>query len=178
MLARAFRDDPAFAYIFPDPVERARRLPRLFALLYDSDGRAGMRLLTGGGEAATLWRAPGKADVGWGEMLRHAVPLLATLGGAVRRAMAVGAAIDAHMPAGDVWYLHVAGCDPDAQGRGFGRQALQAGLSRVAGRLPCYLETATERNIGFYASAGFTVAGEWRVGADGPVFWSMLRPPG
>lgn len=178
MLARAFQDDPAFAYIIPDPVQRARRLPRLFALLYDSDGRAGMRLLAAGGEAATLWRAPGRAAVGWGEMLRHAVPLLAALGGGVRRALAVSDAIDAHMPAGAFWYLHIAGCDPAAQGRGLGRAALDAGLARAAGRLPCYLETATERNLGFYAAAGFALTGEWRVGDDGPRFWSMLRRPG
>lgn len=176
MLGRAFQDDPAFAHIFPDPQDRARRLPRLFALLYDSDGRAGMRLVSAGGEAATLWRAPGRAHVGWAETLRHAIPLLGALGGSVARALAIGQAIEAHMPAGDVWYLHIAGCDPAAQGRGLGRQALAAGLSRAAGRLPCYLETATERNLGFYASAGFAVTDEWRAGRDGPRFWSMLRP--
>jgi ribosomal protein S18 acetylase RimI-like enzyme len=176
MLARAFRDDPAFAYILPDAADRAKRLPRIFALLFDSDGRVGMRLLTEGGDAATLWRGPGQAQVGWAEMLRHAVPLLTALGGATRRAMTVSDAIDAHMPAGHFWYLHIAGCDPAAQGRGLGRAALQAGLARAAGRLPCYLETATERNLGFYAAAGFAVTGEWRVGRGGPRFWSMLRP--
>jgi hypothetical protein len=44
MLARAFADDPAMAFIFPDPADRAKRLPRLFALLFDGDGPAGMRL--------------------------------------------------------------------------------------------------------------------------------------
>lgn len=177
MLARAFQDDPAFSYIIPDPVQRAARLPRLFALLFDSDGRAGMRLLTGGGEAATWWRAPGRASVGWGEMLRHAAPLLLALRGGMRRALAVSAAIDAHMPQGAFWYLHIAGCDPAVQGQWFGRAALSAGLARAAGRLPCYLETATERNLGFYAAAGFDVTGEWRAGEGGPKFWSMLRRP-
>jgi ribosomal protein S18 acetylase RimI-like enzyme len=182
MLAHAFADDPAFAHIFPDPVVRARRLPRLFALLYDSDGRAGLRLLApddraGGIAAAALWRAPGRASVGWGEMLRHAVPLLAALGAAAGRAMRVGNAIDAHQPAGAYWYLHVLGCDPAMQGRGLGGAVLRAGLARVAGRLPCYLETATEANLGFYAGLGFAVTAEWRVPGGGPRFWSMLRPP-
>ncbi len=41
--------------------------------------------------------------------------------------------------------------------------------------LPFYLETATERNLGFYQGLGFRVTDEWRVGRDGPLFWSMLN---
>jgi len=93
------------------------------------------------------------------------------------RALTVGTAIDAHMPAQPFWYLHVLGCDPDEQGRGFGAAMVRAGLSRAAGRLPCYLETATERNLGFYAALGFRVTGEWQAARSGPRFWSMLRPP-
>lgn len=178
MLGRAFQNDPAFSYIFPDPATRARQLPKLFALLYDSDGRGGLRLVSEGAEAATLWRAPGRARVGWGETLHHAIPYLAALGGALPRALQVSGAIEAQMPAGDFWYLHIAGCDPAHQGKGWGRRALVAGLERAAGRLPCYLETATERNLGFYASVGFAVTGEWRVGTQGPRFWSMLRAAG
>lgn len=149
MLARAFAEDPAFSYIFPDPATRARKLPRLFALLYDSDGKAGMRLVSAGGDAATLWRAPGRARVGWLEMLGRAGPLLAALGPALGRALRTGEAIDAHMPEGAFWYLHIAGCDPAAQGRGLGGAAVRAGLERAARRLRCYLETATEANLGF-----------------------------
>ena len=176
MLGRAFADDPAFSWIFPDPTARAKRLPRLFRLMLLSDAAMGMALVTGGGEAATLWRAPGRAAVGWGEMARHAVPLLLALGGSARRALAVSDAIAAHRPGGNFWYLHVAGCEPAAQGQGRGAEAIRAGLSRVAGRLPCCLETATERNVGFYRGLGFAVTDEWNVPGGGPRFWSMLRP--
>ena len=40
LLAAAFADDPAMSYIFPDP---APRRTRLFALLFDRDGKAGAR---------------------------------------------------------------------------------------------------------------------------------------
>lgn len=176
MLGRAFQDDPAFSYIYPDPRVRAKRLPRLFRLLVMSDAAAGMAMVTSGGEAATLWRAPGRAQVGWGEMLRRAVPLLGALGSATPRALAVSAAIDAHMPPGDFWYLHVAGCEPTKQGMGHGGEAIRAGLARAAGRLPCYLETATEGNIALYRAFGFAVTAEWDVDG-GPHVWSMLRPP-
>ena len=175
LLARAFADDPAMSWIFPDPADRAVRLPRLFGILFDSDA-AGMRLLTAGGEAATLWRGPGRIHTGRLEMLRRAIPLLWALGPNRGRAMRVADAIDAHMPGGVFWYLHIAGCDPAQQGRGLGAAAVRGGLERAAGRLPAYLETATERNLSFYAGLGFSVTDEWRVPGGGPRFWSMLRP--
>ncbi|MFL0418395.1 GNAT family N-acetyltransferase [Sphingomonas sp. 179-I 2A4 NHS] len=176
MLARAFAEDPAMSWIFPDPVERARRLPRLFALLFDEDA-AGMRIVTGGAEAATLWRGPGRANTSTATMLRQAWPLWRALGANIQRALKVSNAIAAHMPAGDFWYLHIAGCDPAAQGKGLGGAVVRAGLTRAAGRLPAYLETATERNLGFYRSLGFEITDEWVVPGGGPRFWSMLRPP-
>ncbi|WP_374942787.1 GNAT family N-acetyltransferase [Sphingomonas sp.] len=178
MLARAFADDPAFSWIFPDPAVRARKLPRLFRLILVTDAAAGMALVTSGGEAATLWRAPGRAQVSPVEMLRQAISLVGALGGATGRALRVSDAIGANMPKGDFWYLHVAGCEPAAQGHGLGGEAIRAGLRRAAGRLPAYLETATERNVGFYRSLGFAVTGEWDVPRGGPHFWSMLRAPG
>lgn len=165
-------------FIFPDPAERARRVPRLFGLLYDSDGAAGMRLLTAGGEAATLWRAPGRAHVTNGELLRRLPTLLYALGPNLARAMRVSSASAAHMPSGDFWYLHIAGCDPAAQGRGLGASAVRAGLRRVAGRLPVHLETATERNLGFYRGLGFAVTSHWTVPGGDLRFWSMMRPAG
>jgi len=176
MLARAFTDDPAISFIFPDPEERARRAPRLFALLFETDGPAGMRLRTNGGEAATLWRAPGKAHTSLWEMIRSAWPMWRALGPAIGRALAVSNAIDAHHPSGAYWYLHIAGCEPTAQGRGFGGAAIRAGLDRVADSgLPAYLETPLEANVGLYQSMGFRLTGEWQVPKGGPRFWSMLR---
>nr|WP_298669071.1 GNAT family N-acetyltransferase [uncultured Sphingomonas sp.] len=178
MLARAFQDDPATSWILPDPADRARRLPRLFRLLFDGDA-GGMRLVTPGGEAATLWRGPGDADLSTWEIVRNAPALLHALGiGGARRALIVSDAIAAHHPGGDYWYLHIAGCDTVAQGKGLGGMAVRGGLERGAGRLPAYLETATERNLGFYRALGFEITDEWHVPKGGPRFWSMLRPAG
>jgi ribosomal protein S18 acetylase RimI-like enzyme len=177
MLARAFAEDPAMCFIFPDPVVRAKRSARLFALLFDEDAAAGMRLVTACGAAATLWRGPGRSRTSRLDMVRSAWPMFHALGGGLMRALAVSDAIDAHLPAGDYWYLHIAGCDPAMQGRGLGRAAVQAGLDRIAGGgLPVYLETPLERNIGFYRGLGFDLTAEWQVPKDGPRFWSMMRP--
>jgi ribosomal protein S18 acetylase RimI-like enzyme len=162
------------SFIVPDAADRARRLPGFFRLLLTSDQNAGLHVITTGGEAATLWRAPGRTRIGKLEMLRHAIPMLRTFGTALPRALSVGNAIEAHYPARDFWYLHIAGCDPDAQGQGFGGAAIRAGLARTGG-LPAYLETATESNVGLYQRLGFAVIGEWHVPRGGPRFWSMWR---
>ncbi|WP_293989173.1 GNAT family N-acetyltransferase [Sphingomonas sp.] len=176
MLARAFADDPAMSYIFPDPRDRAKRLPRLFALLFDADA-PGMRLITGDAEATTLWQRPGTPAPTLFDALRRAGPLLGALGLALPRAMRVGAALDEHAPPERHWYLHIAGVDPARQGKGLGGASIREGLARVAGDgLPAYLETATERNVGLYQSLGFEVTSEWHVPRGGPKFWSMLRP--
>ncbi|MBN8807730.1 MAG: GNAT family N-acetyltransferase [Sphingomonas sp.] len=177
MLGRAFADDPAMSYVFPDPVVRTKRLPRLFALLLDEDS-AGMRLVTGHSQAATLWQAPGRTPPSLVYMLRHALPLIGALGTAIPRALRVADAIDEHAPPQRHWYLHIAGVDPGSQGQGLGKGSIREGLARVAvDGMPAYLETATESNVGLYQSLGFAVTGEWHVPKGGPKFWSMLRPP-
>ncbi|MEO9131941.1 MAG: GNAT family N-acetyltransferase [Sphingomonas sp.] len=174
-LARAFGEDPATGFIFPDAARRANQLPKLFALLFNEDVR-GMRLVTTGGEAATLWRPPGGNRTSRLDLLREAIPLLRIFGTALGRALAVSDAIDVHLPRGDYWYLHIAGCEPAAQGKGFGGVAVRSGLERIAeSGLPAYLETPLERNIGFYQGLGFEVTADWVVPKGGPRFWSMWR---
>lgn len=173
MLARAFARDPAFNWLYAGPPPPVK-LERLFRLIYDSDAPH-LRLMTSGGQAATLWRAPGRAVTSLGETLRHALPLWRALGTKLPRAMRIGAAIEAHFPREPFWYLHIAGCDPAHQGKGHGGAAIRAGLERVAGRLPCYLETARESNVALYQRLGFRVTGDWHVPGGGPRFWSMLR---
>lgn len=177
MLARAFADDPAMSWIFPDHDDRARRLPRLFRLMVDSDLRSGRGFVTAGGEAATLWRAPGRAHVTTFELLMRAIPMVRALGGNLGRAMAVSDAMGAHAQDPAWWYLHIAGCEPTAQGRGLGGAAVRAGIT-AAGTAPTWLETATESNLGLYAALGFVVTSEWRVPKGGPRFWSMRRAAG
>ena len=176
MLADAFQDDPVMCFIFPDAADRRKRLPRFFAILYDGDGAHGARFVTTDGEAATLWRAPGQGHLRWIEKLRHGLPWLHAAGFNLPRALAVSAASDANHPQEPHWYLHIAGCAPSRQGRGFGRAAIQAGLDRAdTDRVAAYVETANEANLPLYKSLGFAVTHQWAV-PDGPAHWSLLRP--
>lgn len=176
MLGRAFGDDPAFSHIFPDPAVRAARLPRLFNLFLRTDAAAGFVMARADGSAAALWRRPGAAHVSTGTMLRHGPAMLALFGTALPRALSLDGAIRAHHPAGRYWYLHVLGCEPAHRGEGRGADLVRAGLDHVASDgLPCYLETAMARNVGFYERLGFGVTDEWRA-PGGPMLWSMRRP--
>lgn len=177
MLGRAFAEDPVFAYIFPDRETRQRQLPRLFSLLVESDLKGGFGMVAGDGAAVTLWRSPGQARVGWLEMVAHAPGLVRVLGGSLFRALRASAAVEAHFPAEPFLYLHIAGCDPAAQGMGHGGAAIRAGLAAAPAGLPIYLETATEANLGLYQRFGFVVTERWRV-PDGPPLWSMRRAAG
>lgn len=178
-LAAAFQSDPAVSWIIPDEAERARRLPKMFAWLWDDHQRHGIALGTPGCEAVTLWRLPGKVhhhDPLWPpEVLR----LLGIFGRRILRASTVGDAIGAHLAKGEDWYyLRYAGVRPDCQGQGLGGLTIRAGLAEAtAAGKPALLETATEGNVGIYLRLGFTVHEEWDVPAkDGPHFWSMSRP--
>ncbi|MCE2842949.1 MAG: GNAT family N-acetyltransferase [Novosphingobium sp.] len=178
-LAAAFQSDPAVSWIIPNEAERARRLPRMFAWLWDDHQRHGIALGTPGCEAVTLWRLPGKVhhhDPLWPpEIMR----LLGIFGRRILRASTVGDAIGAHLAKGEDWYyLRYAGVQPDCQGQGLGGLTIRAGLAEAAAAgKPALLETATESNVGIYLRLGFAVHEEWDVPAKGgPHFWSMSRP--
>jgi ribosomal protein S18 acetylase RimI-like enzyme len=73
-------------------------------------------------------------------------------------------------------YLMFLGVARAAQGRGVGSRLLTAGVRRCddAG-LPVYLETQTERNLGFYRRHGFEILSEARPRRGAPRLWSLWR---
>jgi GNAT superfamily N-acetyltransferase len=181
ILARAFIDDPAMAYLFRMAEERPERLRRLFGVITSLDPHPALWTLAGdaGAEpvAAALWRAPGDWHTPLWAMLLHLPGLLRTFGLALPRALALQAAMEAHHPAAPHWYLQFAGCVPEAQGRGLGGAAIRARLALCdAQGLPAALETATPGNVGLYEALGFAVTGTFQI-KDGPHFWSMWRAP-
>lgn len=180
ILSLAFQNDPALTWIIPDADHRRARLPLLFETLFKSDLKAGKVVLSGSGEACALWRAPGVAEPGATEMLRHAIPLLRIFGSGLGRGNAVSKALDAHRPRNiPFWYLHFVGVHPDFQGQGWGGDIIREGLKRAdADGQPTYLETATPQNVPLYLRLGFSIINEWDVPKGGPHFWSMLRDVG
>ena len=63
ILARAFHDDPVTAYMIPDPYERARRLPVLYAAAAGLAERFGEGFVTDPELlGAALWFSPGRTE--------------------------------------------------------------------------------------------------------------------
>ena len=179
VLARAFIDDPAMSWLFPDRTDRIRRLARFFTLSTRLDPDPGIWSValddTGSVAAAMMWRAPGQWKTPASAMLLHLLPLVSTFGITLPRALSLQSAIEAHHPHAPHWYLQFAGCVPEQQGRGLGGAAIRARLSQCdAAGLPAALETATPANVGLYQSLGFEVTGTFDIPA-GPHFWSMWR---
>jgi len=177
VLARAFADDPAMSFIFPDAALRAERLPRFFDLIQRSERDPALTNIAGDTAAAAVWRGPGAWQTPTSTMLRLALPLLTTFGTALRRALRLQGLLEAHHPTTPHWYLEFLGTDPAQQGKGYGGAAVRARLAVCdAAGLPAALETATESNLAIYAALGFTVTDSFKL-AEGPQFWAMWREP-
>ncbi|MFM5918406.1 MAG: GNAT family N-acetyltransferase, partial [Novosphingobium sp.] len=86
-LARAFADDPAMCWIFPDRAERIKRLPRLFTVLVDEEFEAGWTLASPGCEAVTLWRGHEAVHAGIWDTIRGLPSYFGALGRHLPRAL-------------------------------------------------------------------------------------------
>jgi N-acetylglutamate synthase-like GNAT family acetyltransferase len=177
MLGRAFHDDPIVDWVFRDEERRPRYTRRFFA------GRA--RVLIGQREiytaddcaAVAMWARPDE----WRDPPLQALKELSVLvPGVGRRALQVMRGliqVESRHPKPPHWYLAVLGTEPDRQGEGLGSALLHRVLDDCdRDEVPAYLETGTERNVGFYVRHGFEVSEEMRL-PKGPPIWLMWREP-
>ncbi len=181
VLARAFQGDPMFAYLEPDGLRRARRLPWFFGAALRL-GRQQGRVVIDEDRGAAIWLPPGRTAIGLPAVVRSglvAAPLRLGLGASQRFAELTAAFEEAGQGVhGDsYWHLFILGVEPRSQGLGIGSRLVAPVLAEAdTTRRPCYLETLAESNLGFYRRHGFEVAEHLR--PEGlPEFWTMLRAP-
>jgi ribosomal protein S18 acetylase RimI-like enzyme len=179
VLARAFATDPFVGWLVRADARRDAGFARCFALslrvlalphnqVFTTDDCSG----------AALWIPPGKWKMGLARELWQVRHWAAICGW--KRMLSVQLAtaplIAAH-PRTPHHYLYVLGVDTAVQGKGLGRTLLAPMLERCdREHMPAYLETATERNLGFYKNLGFAITGEIAV-KRGPRVWLMWREP-
>ena len=179
LLARAFQDDPAWAWVLPNPQRRAVLLPWLFQTGFEI-ADAQVWSTEGALRGVARWLPPGKPEVHVGAMLRALIATPLRVRESTNRFFAYGRAVEA-LRAQAVpephWYLAGIGVDPPFQRTGIGTALLAPGLAGAAeAGLPCALLTNSERNLPFYRHHGFEVVLEGRTPDQGPRAWMMRRP--
>ena len=182
MLARAFYDDPLYAYLLPDESERKNRSYYLhqfclrYGLFYGEVYTTSPNL-----EGVAVWLPPGKTRITrWGEIRSGGLSILFKLGmkflsrqGSFIRCIAPMHQRHAPFPH---WYLFHLGVAPIHQGKGYGGTLLTAMLARMdREHLPCYLETQQENNVAIYQRYGFRVVERADIPGAGFCDWAMLR---
>jgi ribosomal protein S18 acetylase RimI-like enzyme len=177
MLARAFHDDPLTRWLHPNPRSRPRQARRTFAVRLRQLAPQGQTYTTAERSGAALWTLPGRWRDDLAASLRF-LPLLPPMLPRLGRIAQATARIEAAHPRVPHFYLSVLGCDPATQGCGVGSALLRPVLERCdAERVPAYLETATERNVGWYARHGFAVRQRLELPGGAPALWLLWREP-
>lgn len=177
---RAFIADPMLRWFLAgDDAAWEGQAREFFGGLVDVKLGGGEAWLADAGAAIALWDPPG------GCLLADEVtgPLWADIwnrvsGGAHDRVSVLEKTIHPLLPPEPHWYLGVLATHPHHRRKGLATAVLQPVL-RAADRagLPAYLETASEQNLAFYATLGFTERGDAQAGPDGPRVWVLERSP-
>jgi ribosomal protein S18 acetylase RimI-like enzyme len=182
VLGRAFTEYDLLRYYFHDKTERRAAADTLgfielsIGLKYGEVYASSEKL-----EGVAAWLPPGKAFVGGWQIVRS-VPLsiLFRFGRqGANRLRAYGRYIDnvhRKLVPYPHWYLQIIGVDPTHQGQGFSSRLLRPVLERIdRERMPCYLETNTEKNVAIYRRFGFEVVSEDKMPGTEVTSFAMLR---
>lgn len=180
-LARAFQDDPLFAWLIPDDARRAKKLDAWFELmltkLWPKPGE-GEVFTTTALAGTAIWKSPGHWKVPTSDVLKMLPKTVKIFGpGTFLRLMKALNALEKVHPTDEHWYLEGLGTDPIHQRKGVGGAVMGAILDRCdAEGIPAYLETQKLPNVAYYRHHGFEVRDEL-VDWGGPKMWTMWREP-
>lgn len=183
-LARAFRSDPLYAYIFGRQEHYDRVAPWMFSTWTRWSVLYGKAWATPGMEAVALRRMPGRFRVSLWSLLRTG--MLATprrLGAEAmgRFDVVIRLLEEKHaqiMGGAPHWYCWVLGVVPERQGQGMGGVLMRHTFAHAdRDALPCYLETTSEHNVRIHGSQGYEVRDTLRVPGSDVTLYLMVRPP-
>ena len=184
VLTRAFQDDPGTMLVEPDDARRREIFRPFFRTFIAASIADGADIVVPAGElnGVASWFGPDAHAPREASMVEHG--LLDVLGGfgeeATGRLGPMTGELDAqHARLMQEPHLRLEffGVDPDAQGRGIGVALAEHGHRRADELgLPCYLDTFTTKNVGFYERRGYRVIEMFTVG-DGVPVYAMRRDP-
>lgn len=180
LLAEAFHHDPMYKLILPEKNKRIQVLFWLFSKIIHYSQLYGEVFATPELTGVACWLPPGETNLSMKRLIRSglcAVPF--KMGwksyylfnnymqymSKLRR----DCAPELH------WYLWTIGVETFRQGKGIGSMLLKKILEKVnQDRTACYVQTDSEKNLGFYQRYGFKVVGEEKVLSSKLRVWAML----
>ena len=184
VLSKAFKDDPFNTYAFPDPEERAKKMPYAYQFLlryYISYGRC--YITSPKVEGVAVWIHSNNLRTSFWRMI---------ISGAIWPAVKMGMDTSKRMQVltnyiekkhrqlvpDKHWYLFLIGVDPEYQGKGYASKLLNGMLSEIDKEgLSCYLETEVKKNVPIYQHFGFDVIDEFIIPNTNVNIIAMLRQP-
>jgi ubiquinone/menaquinone biosynthesis C-methylase UbiE/ribosomal protein S18 acetylase RimI-like enzyme len=180
LLAEAFMADPLYQALAPSPEMRGRWLRWVMGMFLRLSHRLGGALCLESAPAAGVicLIPPGHCPPSLTDYAR-AVPGFPPLGSGmsafIRRGGAVANLLDGAHFTGVHYYILAVGVAPSEQGKGMGGVLLRSALRLADERgVPCYLETASPRNVALYERLGFRVQRAFAP-KELPPLWTMLR---
>ena len=182
VLGRAFAEYELLRYYFHDEAQR-RAVANTFCFIALSVCLKYGEFYTSSEkmEGVAAWLPPGKAPFGIWQTIRS-VPFSILFGfgrQGANRLRAYGRYIDKvhrKLVPYPHWYLQIIGVDPPYQGQGFSSRLLRPVLESIdRERMPCYLETNTDKNVAIYRRFGFEVISEDKIPRTEVTSFAMLR---
>ena len=130
--------------------------------------------------AAAVWFPPNRWKLPLSLQLSSLPELIEIIGWRSFLTRMLGIQImESHHPKSPHYYLFLLGTTPDFRGLGIAGALLQSMLHRCdQERMPAYLETANETNVGYYARFGFQTLKTIQMPFSGGLkLWLMWREP-
>ena len=184
MLSRAFFDDPKLLHLIPDLAAKKELSRYLFEFELQYGMNYGDVYTTSPAiEGLAVWLPSAKSEITfWRAFRSGGMMLQKQLGKTVMDSlMSFSAKVDSlhkkHAPCPH-YYLFFIGVDPVYQKKRVASRLITPMLSWLdLQKLPCYLNTQNEKNIGLYEHYGFQVIEQQILPDSGIVHTAMLRKP-
>ena len=182
VLARAFQNDPLWAYFFPDASKRPEKIFSVLRMLVQYAISYGEVQATSTDlEGTAVWLPSDKADISPLQMMRSGgLPVMLRMGWeAMVRSMRYteyASTIPKRHEYQTHWYLQFIGVDPIFQGKGYASELLRPMIARMdAEKAFCFLETQNRENVPIYQHYGFRVIEEGVIPGTDIGHWAMIR---
>jgi len=182
VLARAFRDDPGFAWMLPRRETRAPRLRGVFATMLRAEalryGGVEVALAEGRLVGGAIWFPPNHWQPTRSEQVRSRPGYAQALGRQLSRATSFVQSLARVHPSEPHWYLVSIGVEPEFQGRGVAGSLLRSRLDRCdrSGE-SAYLEASNPAGIPIYRRFGFQPTAIPKLPDGAPAITPMWRSP-